>query len=704
MVTAPVCEPPTVAPVEPQEDKMNIWTASQVGDLFRVQVLVTEQPDLVHAPSPNDQIPPLHWAALNDRTSILRYLLEKGAVVNSLGGEQWSTALHWATTKGHIDAMSTLVTFGADLALRDQPGYTALHLAAQHGQTLAVLYLLALGVDVEERDGFGRTALLWATFRGHVETVQVLLQDGANPDSMDNGGTTVLHWAVIKGHYEIIRLLFKYRADPSVKDAEGKTAADWAKQKDHYKWFSILLIEFGRKNLLKDLAPLNINYWRPARGRAKFIMGKIVPCIVYPLYSLVLWTVSPWVLALGIVIAIFMVYDKYIRTLFFPSINPTETGMVFAYQAVMIPPLFLLDIFVLYPATPSHYLLHLFWTATVLSSVYFLRRVNQTDPGILRPPLTIADRHQLILELTLPIADVTAGSFCIMSNRLCRQAILAPFVFVCMVEKCTFILWVGFLLVVQTWQIAKNQTTNEVSNWYRLEYFNPDTTVPAEDHEHGPKCSHGTKLKNPFDRGTLLNCTEFCLGASDTAYYEMHVLPVTKVPEAILAASPSLKTALLNEKPNTHITPPIRTLWKTKQANCSMDELAAKDDEERPQEPLRSILSNEMMMDKQGGLVTRPEATPPPPVMQSNEEVRINRSALASLASSVDSVGTPTIYTGEEMPFSMSPEDYTIGPAIGICADAILNFRLWLLCNCLPHDLCAAQHDRGRKNDRLGSL
>jgi hypothetical protein len=156
---------------------------------------------------------------------------------------------------------------------------------------------------------------------------------------------------------------------------------------------------------------------------------------------------------------------------------------------------------------------------------------------------------------TLPIANVTAGTFCIVGNKLCRQAILAPFVFTCMVEKCTFVLWVGFLLIVQTWQVAKNQTTNEVSNWYRLEYFNPDTTGPSEEHEHehGSKCSHGTKLKNPFDRGTLLNCTEFCLGASDTAYYEMHALPVVKASEAMPVTSPSLKTALLNEKPNIHI-------------------------------------------------------------------------------------------------------------------------------------------------------
>lgn len=135
-----------------------------------------------------------------------------------------------------------------------------------------------------------------------------------------------------------------------------------------------------------------------------------------------------------------------------------------------------------------------------------------------------------------------------------------------------------------------------------------------------------------------------------------------------------------------------------------MDELAPKDEEERSQEPLQVVPFDETMMNKPDGLVSRPEATPPPPVIQSNEEVRTNRSALASLASSVESVGTPAISNGEEMPFSMNPEDYTIGLAIGILFERIISCRLWLLCNCLSHDLCAAQYDSGRKDDRLGSL
>ena len=39
----------------------------------------------------------LHWAAINNRTEIVKYLIAKGANVDAIGGELASTPLHWAT-------------------------------------------------------------------------------------------------------------------------------------------------------------------------------------------------------------------------------------------------------------------------------------------------------------------------------------------------------------------------------------------------------------------------------------------------------------------------------------------------------------------------------------------------------------------------------------------------------------------------------
>lgn len=39
----------------------------------------------------------LHWAAINNRRELIKYLVSKGAIVDAIGGELQSTPLHWAT-------------------------------------------------------------------------------------------------------------------------------------------------------------------------------------------------------------------------------------------------------------------------------------------------------------------------------------------------------------------------------------------------------------------------------------------------------------------------------------------------------------------------------------------------------------------------------------------------------------------------------
>lgn len=608
------------------ENKSNIWTAAQLGELYRVQELLRDHPQLAYAPSPNDQIPPLHWAALNNRLSVVRYLLDHGAQINALAGENWSTAMHWAASKGHIDAMALLVAFGADLAIRDQLGYTVLHVAAQNGQSLAVVYLLALGVDVDERDSFGRTSLLWTAFRGHLETAQVLLQEGANVDAMDNDGNTPLHWAISRGNFQISRLLLRSRADPTIKDAQGRTAGDWAKAKGHFEWYASLLIEFGRRHLVKDeFSILSANYWRLPRTVGRIMLGKVVPILFLPLVWLILWTVSPWFLGLAIVVLSSLFFDNMLRPLLFPSVSPMESGMVMSYQLVLIPTSLLLGLFVLLPATPGHRLLHAAYLLCTLSSIYFLRRVHVTDPGRIRASLSKEARQKLILGLvadselnrrrycitcrirkplrskhcricdvcvakfdhhcpwtngcvgvgnhrlfmfyvgstvgamilftviailylqSLDLEHVKPGRFCIFGSTFCRQAAAAPFVVIFMLEKMFFIAWVGFLLATQLWQIARNQTTNEMSNSHRLEYFQLDAFQEENEEEETredeslPK-SKGKRrfpaFQNPFDRGALFNCAEFCTGQKDHIYFELHNLPEIKKREAISSAAP----------------------------------------------------------------------------------------------------------------------------------------------------------------------
>lgn len=168
------------------------------------------------------------------------------------------------------------------------------------------------------------------------------------------------------------------------------------------------------------------------------------------------------------------------------------------------------------------------------------------------------------------------SSFCFLGPTLCRQVAASPFIFIFLVEKLFFALWVIFLLLTQAFQIARNKTTNEMSNAHRLEYFLPDTTAMTEldsctnhedveystnsgiEHKHGGgrTCRHnhnqGPKLINPFDMGAFSNCTEFCWQNNEHKYYELHSIPtpIKKSPPSLVVHPPSVKTGLLQDNVN----------------------------------------------------------------------------------------------------------------------------------------------------------
>lgn len=51
----------------------------------------------------------LHWAAINNRQDIVKFLLERGAHVDAVGGELQASSLHWATRQGHLQVVVLLV-------------------------------------------------------------------------------------------------------------------------------------------------------------------------------------------------------------------------------------------------------------------------------------------------------------------------------------------------------------------------------------------------------------------------------------------------------------------------------------------------------------------------------------------------------------------------------------------------------------------
>lgn len=169
----------------------DIVRATQYGALERVRELVDDGYD-VNKPD-NDLI--LHWAAINNRKEIIKYLLEKGADVTARGGDLNSTPLHWCVRQGHLASTVLLVQAGADPTIQDAEGCACLHLASQFGHTAVLAYLIAKNVYLDSFDGTGMTSLMWASWKVMtLDPVRLLLTLGANPNLQGNEKCTLLHW------------------------------------------------------------------------------------------------------------------------------------------------------------------------------------------------------------------------------------------------------------------------------------------------------------------------------------------------------------------------------------------------------------------------------------------------------------------------------------------------------------------------------
>ena len=172
----------------------------------------------------------LHWAALNDKVNVMKWLIKEGADLNARGNDG-HTPLHWAGLKGFLRATRVLVDAGADLNVQDNWKFTAMIRAAQNGHVLVVLALMYAGADVTICDNEKHNVLHWAVFHRHHLVVEWILTFSSVRriiDDADDDGCTALHLAAKKSGGEMCRKLIAAGAEMSLTDNKGKTPADYA--------------------------------------------------------------------------------------------------------------------------------------------------------------------------------------------------------------------------------------------------------------------------------------------------------------------------------------------------------------------------------------------------------------------------------------------------------------------------------------------
>ena len=277
---------------------MDIFVAAQRGDIHLIRELI--ESGRARATDRDEQnITPLHWAAINAQVPACRYLLEQGAEVDALGGDLVATPMQWAARNGYLYAIQVLIAHGADPNIRDTQGYNTLHLVTHSSSIMPLLYLLHQPISVDERDSAGHTALMWAAYQGDALSVEILLKHGANPNSRDDSGLSPLHWAVVRGNKVCIRRLFEKGAEIHAKDNEGRTARDMAVELKSLGAWKRALEEGGftedgskRKKPLSDVSgraerdPRGMELTPVARSLAEYEVSCVYHAHNFPLHDL----------------------------------------------------------------------------------------------------------------------------------------------------------------------------------------------------------------------------------------------------------------------------------------------------------------------------------------------------------------------------------------------------------------------------------
>ena len=112
---------------------LTVFEAAAAGDVDRIRELVSKDPSLANATSP-DGFTPLGLAAFFKRREVVRSLLEAHADPNARSASG-GTPLHTAAFTGDEASARLLLERGADPAVADANGRTAVEVARERGNT-----------------------------------------------------------------------------------------------------------------------------------------------------------------------------------------------------------------------------------------------------------------------------------------------------------------------------------------------------------------------------------------------------------------------------------------------------------------------------------------------------------------------------------------------------------------------------------------
>uniref|UniRef100_A0A3B5M584 Palmitoyltransferase n=1 Tax=Xiphophorus couchianus TaxID=32473 RepID=A0A3B5M584_9TELE len=330
-----------------QMDDSSSWDivkATQFGILERCKELVEAGYDVRQPDKENVSL--LHWAAINNRSELVKYYMSKGAIVDQLGGDLNSSPLHWAIRQGHLPIVIQLMRYGADPSITDGEGYRSLHLAILFQHMAIAAYLMAKGEEVDVPDCSGQTPLMLAAQKIiGPEPTNFLIKNNASVSAVDKvNRNTPLHCAVLAGNVDAAHILLEAGASVDAENINGHTPMDLAHQVH-----SPLLIHM-----------LNVTKQERIRSNSR--------CLRFILryknsFNIVLFIFKGFVL----------VAQKHLVSLHFQSLLPPSSLMASVFWMLVTWCLwFLPDI------------LSVLFTLNATAFLYYFLRTCRTDPGFIK--------------------------------------------------------------------------------------------------------------------------------------------------------------------------------------------------------------------------------------------------------------------------------------------------------------------------------
>lgn len=210
-----------------------VFSAALKGDVDTLRTIFTADSAMNVDVADEQEMSPLHYAALGGNTEAVEFLLEAGADANNLNSAL-NTPLHLAAATGNPSTVRLLIDHGADVNCRNLKDRDPLFMAVLYGERsnelLEVLELLkARGVDLNSSDSSGASPLHLCALLGLQRSAYILVDSGADVNVRHaRTQDTPLHCAcsVVPPDFETVRTLLEAGAFPNLPAADGRTPTD----------------------------------------------------------------------------------------------------------------------------------------------------------------------------------------------------------------------------------------------------------------------------------------------------------------------------------------------------------------------------------------------------------------------------------------------------------------------------------------------